>query len=155
MRALALRHGLLAAALLLALGVSNGEAAGSCTVSVSSIAFGSYDVFVPVPTDSTGTIVLTCNGGARDVAIALGRGQTGTFSGRKLTKAGDALSYNVFLDAARTTIWGDGSGATAMWIEANPPNNKDVSRTMFGRVPATQEVSAGSYTDTLTVTVNF
>jgi spore coat protein U-like protein len=38
-------------------------------------------------------------------------------------------------------------------IEANPPNNRDLPLTIFARVPAGQDVSAGSYSDSVTVVI--
>lgn len=154
MRAVRLGRSVVAVAALLLIGAARTDAA-SCNVSATSIAFGAYDVFTPAPSDSLGTVVLSCNGGAKNVAIEISPGQTGTFAARRLTRASDNLLYNVYVDAARTTVWGDGSSGSQVHIERNPPNNKDLSVTMFGRVPASQDVSAGSYSDTLTVTVNF
>ncbi len=67
----------------------------------------------------------------------------------------EGLNYNLYLDAARTTIWGDGTGGTQVYSNANPPNNTNVTVTIYGRIPASQDVSAGSYTNTVTATINF
>jgi len=65
------------------------------------------------------------------------------------------LNYNLYLDAARTTIWGDGTGGTQNFFVRNPTNNQDVSIPLYGRIPAGQSTSAGNYSNTLTVTINF
>jgi spore coat protein U-like protein len=128
--------------------------AAQCTVATTSVNFGSYNVFTPAPTDSTGTVVLDCNGGAHHVRITLGRGGASTFL-RYMEKASERLYYNLFKDAARIVIWGDGTGGADDQIVANPPNNMEYRLTIYGRLWALQDVSAGTYTDTVTVTVNY
>jgi spore coat protein U-like protein len=129
--------------------------AAQCTVSTSSVNFGTYDVFDTQPNDSTGTITLNCNGGARHVAITISRGSTPSYAARFMNRFFELLFYNLYQDASRTVIWGDGSGGSQMEIVADPPNNRDMPLTVFARIPAGQDVSAGSYSDTVTVTVQY
>jgi spore coat protein U-like protein len=67
----------------------------------------------------------------------------------------DRLFYNLYRDAARTTIWGDGTNGTQSYFIGNPANNQDISVAIFGRIPASQNVKVGAYTDTITVTLSF
>jgi len=127
----------------------------SCTISVTSIAFGSYSVFTTTADDSTGTITYTCNSTASNISIALNDGSSSTFSPRTMRKGSETLQYNLYRNAARTNIWGDGTGGTSLYTRANPPNNSSVSLTIYGRIPALQDVSAGSYTDTVSAVINF
>ena len=127
----------------------------SCTISVTSIAFGSYSVFTTTADDSTGTITYTCNSTASNISIALNDGSSSTFSPRTMRKGSEILQYNLYRNAARTNIWGDGTGGTSVYTRANPPNNSSVSLTIYGRIPALQDVSAGSYTDTVSAVINF
>jgi len=147
------RYGIAVLVLGCALGGSPAEAA-KCTISTTSIAFGSYNVFTSAPMDSTATLVFTCTG-AKNVSIAIGRGQSTTFLPRTLKKGAEDLHYNLFLDAARSTVWGDGTGGTGTYLAANPPNNADMTVTIYGRIPPSQDISAGSYGDTVTVTIDF
>jgi spore coat protein U-like protein len=68
----------------------------------------------------------------------------------------NALAYNLFREAARVTVWGDGSGGTQVVTvgDSGPPGNP-VTVTIFGRVPAGQWVAAGTYADTLVLTIEF
>jgi spore coat protein U-like protein len=131
------------------------QLAPSCTISVTSVAFGSYDVFNVSATDSTGTISYRCNSKATNISITLSRGSSSTFAPRTLTRGSETLTYNLFTNAARTTIWGDGTGGTSVYTNTNPPNNRAVNLTIYGRIPASQDVSSGNYTDTVAVTINF
>jgi spore coat protein U-like protein len=73
-----------------------------------------------------------------------------------MVSGADQLFYNLYLDAARTIIWGDGTGGTQSFFIGNPQgNNQDLSVPMFGRIPASQNVKVGAYTDTVTVTLSF
>ena len=143
------------AAVIGAFGDSTAEAAPTCTISATSVSFGSYDVFASSATDSTGTVTITCNGAARDVVVSLSTGASGAYNPRTMVRGGETLSYNLYRDAARTSIWGDGSGGTSTYTNANPPNNAAINITVYGRVPAGQDVSAGNYSDTVSAVINF
>jgi spore coat protein U-like protein len=67
----------------------------------------------------------------------------------------DALSYNLHRTAARSTIWGDSTGGTQKYTRASPPDDTNVVLTIYGRITALQDVSAGGYADTITAIVNF
>jgi spore coat protein U-like protein len=146
---------LVAAAAIAVLGGSRAEAAPTCTISTTSVNFGSYSVFAGSATDSTGTVTITCNGAAHDVVVSLSKGASPTFSPRTMMMGSEVLSYNLYRDAARTSIWGDGTAGTSTYTNANPPNNAAISITVYGRVPAGQDVSAGAYSDTVSAVINF
>jgi len=126
----------------------------SCTISVTSVNFGNYNVFNGTAVDSTGTITYRCNATAVNITITLSKGQSSTYNPRTMTKGGETLDYNLYTNAGRTSIWGDGTSGTSVYSRVNPPNN-DVNVTIYGRVPAAQDVSAGSYSDTVSATINF
>ncbi len=129
--------------------------AQACTVSATSVNFGSYNVFNGSDTDSTGTVTYRCNGSAHNITIGLTQGASASFNQRQMQKGAEALAYNLFLDAARSTIWGDGTSGTSVYSIGNPPNNTNVNLTVYGRVTAGQDVSAGTFSDTVTAVINF
>jgi len=129
--------------------------AQACTISATSVNFGSYNVFNGSHTDSTGTVTYRCNGSAHNITIGLTQGASASFNQRHMQKGSEALTYNLFIDASRTNIWGDGTGGTAVYSLGNPPNNTNVNLTVYGRVTAGQDVSAGSFSDTVTAVINF
>lgn len=61
------------------------------------------------------------------------------------------LSYNLYIDPTRLLVWGDGSGLTT--TVTNLALSAD--HTVYGRIPAQQNVTAGSYADLIVVTVTF
>jgi spore coat protein U-like protein len=134
---------------------SNAFAQASCTISTTSVNFGNYNVFGGSDTDSTGTITLNCNNLAHNISVTLGKGASSSYNPRTMKKGAESLNYNLFRDAARTSIWGDGSGGTSTYIDNNPPNSTNINLTVYGRVPAGQDVSAGGYSDTVAAVINF
>jgi spore coat protein U-like protein len=127
----------------------------SCTISATSVNFGNYNVFNGANLDSTGTITYRCNATAANITVALSKGASSTYNPRTMSKGAEWLSYNLYRNAARTNIWGDGTSGTAIYSRPNPPNNNDVNLTVYGRVPPGQDVSAGTFSDTVTAVINF
>jgi spore coat protein U-like protein len=134
-----------------------GGAGAACNVSATGVAFGSYDVFVPPPLDSTGTVTVTCDQAPpADIVVAIGpSGTSGAFIPRQMRSASspDRLNYNLFTDAGRSTVWGDGAAGTSTVFLKNVKKNRPVVTTIYGRIPAGQNVSVGTYSDSLTVTI--
>jgi spore coat protein U-like protein len=132
-----------------------GRAEAACTISTTAVSFGTYDVYNASATTSTGTITYRCAGSDHNISVTISTGSSGTFANRTLKKTSENLTYNLYRDAAFATVWGDGSGTTATYQINNPPNNTDVNLTVYGRVQALQDVSAGSYSDTVIATISF
>jgi spore coat protein U-like protein len=141
---------------LLCLLVWPAAAAAQCTVSATGVNFGAYDVFSSTARDSTGSITYRCLLPLA-VQITLSTGSAGSFSPRTLRKGAEPLNYNLYRDSGRSTVWGDGSSGTSIYSATVTALQVavDILVTVFGRIPAGQDVSAGSYTDTITVTINF
>jgi spore coat protein U-like protein len=133
-----------------------GRVEAACSLSSTSMVFGTYDVLVATPLDTTGSVVYRCTQRDHNIMITLDRGGAASFATRRMVKGSDQLLYNIYLDAARTVIWGDGSGGTQAFFARNPQgNNQDLTVPIFGRVPARQDLGVGAYTDTIIVTLNF
>lgn len=130
-----------------------------CTMNVTPIGFGNYDVFPSAPLDAVGTITVSCSGNVRRATVTLSVSSTsGTFDPRRMRRSAgiDRLDYNVYTDVARTTIFGDGTGATSLIRPRRPPGPRvpwSANITMYGRIPPGQNVSVGAYSDILTATV--
>lgn len=134
----------------------------SCTVSATDTAFGNYGPFDTSPVDATGTVSVRCElllglSALVDYHIYLSTGLGGGYSPRRMYKGTDTLNYNLYTDSARTTIWGDGSGSTSYVEDSYLIQLTPVTRnyTVYGRLPAEQNVAPGLYTDVITVTVEY
>lgn len=129
-----------------------------CSVSTSPATFGSYDVFSSSPLDAEGSITISCNESPQATVVVSieASPNSGSFDPRmmKLTTGSDMLEYNFYTDTSRTQIWGDGSGSTFM--QTNRVHKKRPwTQPVYGRVPPLQDASAGSYSDTVTVTIDW
>jgi spore coat protein U domain-containing protein, fimbrial subunit CupE1/2/3/6 len=128
----------------------------ACSLTSTSMVFGTYDVLVTTPLDTTGSLIYRCSQRDHNIQITLDRGGAQSFETRRMVNGTEQLLYNLYLDAARTIIWGDGSGGTQVLFIGNPQsNNQDLSVPIFGRIPARQDRGIGTYTDTIIVTLNF
>ena len=148
----ALVRGLIvAAAIMVAFGDSSAFAqAPSCTISVTSVAFGTYNVFTTTADDSTGTITYRCNSRRTNISIALSDGSSSTFSPRTLTKGRRSPQLQPVPECrAHATSGATEQAERRSTRRANPPNNSNVNLTIYGRIPALQDVSAGNYSDTV------
>jgi spore coat protein U-like protein len=134
---------------------ANAKAANCSWRSVTGVSFGIYNVFSTSPLDSTGTLTYRCSGGTGNVTIDLDRGNSTSFDPRFMLRTTEHLNYNLYLDASRAVIWGDATSGTTNYAIVDPPNGSNVSVTIYGRVPAGQDVTVGSYTDTIIATISF
>jgi len=129
--------------------------AKNCSITTTAVAFGSYDPIVAnasTPLDGTGSVVVTCTKGS-GTRIDLGLGSNATGSVRKMLGGTDLLTYELYTDTGRSTVWGSGAGAGQTIAAA--PNKNPRTFTVYGRVPAGQDVGAASYADTVVATINF
>lgn len=131
----------------------------SCRVTSTPVSFGSYDVFAASPLDGVGTINLSCSNPERkplQVEVSVSSGQSGAFNPRQMQRLGgaDRLNYYLFLDASKTTVWGDGTGGSSTF-SSDIQRNPDLTAVVYGRIPAKQDIAAGSYGDALLVTVTW
>ncbi len=134
----------------------------SCGVSVGTMSFGTYDPQSLSPHDGVGTVTVTCTvlllGGNVSYEIDIDQGSSSSFDPRTMESGANTMNYNLFADASRTQIWGDGGSGTVTVSDGYSfLIGLAVIRnyTIYGRIPASQITPAGSYSDTLTVTVTF
>jgi spore coat protein U-like protein len=136
-------------------------AALGCSLQSPGLVFGAYNPLSPVPVDSASGITVTCTGipGTSLVyTLRLGPGGSGSFSERRLRSASQwVLTYNLYTNAARTLVWGDGNGGSQVVSEALTLSASSASRVhpVHGRLFARQNVPPGTYVDTLVLTVDF
>jgi spore coat protein U-like protein len=137
------------------LGVS-ATVAANCTISTTALDFGSIDTLSASPVTGTGGISVTCTSGTGWTAAAdAGTGTGASYAGRQMTSgAGDVLGYNLFTTGAYAVVWGDGTSSSATVGDTGSGSAQSV--TIYGRIPAGQlTVPAGSYADTVAVTVTY
>ena len=130
----------------------------TCLIATLPMAFGVYDPVSGQPSDGTGTVTVTCTSGS-SATITLGQGSNAASGStdavplRRMTDgASNFLSYFLYQNTARTTVWGNTSGTSIAHTGTGLP----VAITIFGRIPASQNVPAALlYSDTVVATVTF
>ena len=158
------RHVVLLAAMGAAMMPLVADAAVSCSATATGPAFGVYNPLNATPTYANSTVQVTCtllSGGATTVNMvsSYSAGASGSYALRRMLAGANTLNYNLFYDAAYTQIRGDGTGgsqtggATLNLTPGNP--TQTASGTIYGRITAGQDVAAGSYADTIVVTITY
>lgn len=159
-----MRGGVRCLLLLPALLVLSEQAYGvaSCSVSASPLNFGSYSPFSASPHDAVGNVRVSCSLiGLVSVnvsyTIQLSTGSSGSFFPRELGAGSQTLQYNLYTNSARTTVWGNASGGTAQVSDGYLLGLLTVTRDypVYALIPSGQNVPAGSYADTIVVTLNY
>jgi spore coat protein U-like protein len=128
----------------------------NCTVSTAAVEFGNVDVTSGQAAQGTGSVIVTCtNGTAWSAAADAGAGTGADLTVRKLANGANLLNYALFIDPARTQVWGDGAeGATSLFSGTGTGSAQ--AKTVYGLIAAGQtDAPAGSYADTVQVTVSY
>ena len=135
----------------LALALAAQSAAAVCLIGATGVAFGPYDPRSASTTDGVGTLTFT--GCTAAYTIALSSGSSNSYALRKMAAGPYNLNYNLYTDIGRTIVWGDGTGGTSVRSISGAPDG--AAYPVYGRIPAAQNLGAGSYSDQVIVTVTF
>jgi len=126
----------------------------NCLVSATNLNFGSAGV-LNTNVDGTNAVSITCtNGTPWSASLNAGSGSGGTVNLRRMTGPGGAtIAYTIYLNAARSQVWGDGSSGTLTLAGTGTGNAQ--SQTGYGRVPPQATPAPATYTDTVVVTLTY
>jgi spore coat protein U-like protein len=127
----------------------------NCNISATNVSFGVYSLISGSPTNFSGSLTLTCTAGSGTGAytIALSTGaDSGNYAGRNMTSGGNHLPYQLYMNAAHTQIWGNGTGGSVVFTGSDqvPKNGGTSNITVYGQIAAHQNVPLGSYVDSAT-----
>ena len=133
----------------------------NCTITATGISFTYDPVFTNATTaaTTTGTVTIACTKGSGP-SIGLNAGSNpGAVAGvtRAMANGANRLGYELFQPAAAPgngAVWTDIGGANALNAGVSP-SKAGRSFTVQAQIPAGQDVAVGSYSDTVTATVNF
>jgi len=125
--------------------------ASNCVMTAGSVAFGAYDPLVThaaANLDQTGSVSVAC---VKGTVANVGLGAGSNFSGsRRMSNGTDFLAYELYTTAGRTTVWD-----TTNRVNYTAASKASTNLTIYGRVPSNQDVSAGSFTDTVVAQAEF
>jgi spore coat protein U-like protein len=155
----------ISAGFLLLAQIPNAQAAVTftCTVSATGIAFGNYNPLSSTGDSAVGSWTVICNAignGSATVAgtLTLSTGFSGSYTARAMKFGTNALRYNIYLTPSYTQIIGDGTAGTFAPSDSGTVTagqTYQVTGNMYGYMPPLQNVAAGSYTDSIVVTVTY
>jgi len=134
----------------------SANVASNCLVTAQPLDFADYDGSAPV--EGSADLSVRCSNGTL-YTISLGKGDNGSIAKRQLKSGSNLLEYNLYTEAARSTIWGetlgvDTVGGKGKGMSTNQANKHTVYGTIFNTV-ANQDVPTGLYTDSVAVTVAY
>ena len=131
----------------------SATAVADCSVTAGNLAFGNYR---GAQLDQQATISIACTSVAPTspyVTFGLGANADGTQ--RRMANGTARLNYNLYSDSGRTAAL---AADTQLPITNAAPGTNNAyagSVTVYGRIPANQDVVAGSYSDTVVVTLTY
>jgi len=133
----------------------------ACSASTTGVAFGNYDPSTALPTKTVGNVRVACSVALVSVLtqinIRLSTGISGSYTPRKLASGVNTLDYNLYTDLLNTSVWGDGTGGTGI-VTHNvliAVLGTVIDSPVYGTIAAGQYVPVGSYSDSITVTVEY
>ena len=132
-----------------------------CAAGASGQAFGTYNPFSPVPTMSSATLTISCQATVSALVsytIALTAGGSGSVAARSLTNGGARLPYQLYRDAGRAQVWGDGTAGSfgvndGYLLSVVAPVVR--AYTAYGAIPPGSQVLPGAYSDTVTILLTY
>ena len=133
----------------------------NCTVSAATLSFGNYDPLVThaaTDLDVSQALSIKCTKGTAATSIDLDNGSNYS-GGRRMKTGSNYLSYELYKNSGRTSVWSTGA-TNGVVPDTSTSKNSDLTvggaaLTVYGRVPQNQDVSSGSYSDTVVITINF
>jgi spore coat protein U-like protein len=134
---------------------TNASVAAQCNVSAANLSFGTVD---PVSSQVDATTALTVNctkNSAYTVGLDAGVTAGATIAQRLMANGADTMQYNLYTNAARSSIWGNTVGS---WVSGNGAGlGIAQTLTVYGRVASGQtNLAVGNYQEnTITVTVTY
>src|SRR4051794_33671627 len=123
----------------------------ACNVAATALNFGAYTNAL---INATSTISITCTSTTTyTVGLNAGTATGATVTNRSMTgPSGALLGYKLFSNSGRTTNWGNTVGTDTV---AGTGSGVLQSLTVYGQLPANQNVLPGGYSDTITVTITY
>jgi spore coat protein U-like protein len=130
--------------------------AANCSASATGVAFATYTPLTIATSTATITISCTLVTAPAPATITLSAGASNSFAARTMVLGGNTLTYNLYVDAAHTQIWGDGTGGSVTdTVNLTPGLFPTTNVTVYGLMPSQDPAPGVGYTDNITVTVSY
>ena len=135
------------------------KVAQTCTVTGNTLDFGTYDPLATSNLNASTSVSVQCTKNTNaSVQMQEGAhkasGSVCTAPARQMDDGtGAILAYALYSDSGRASVWGCDTTNDVDFTAASSTTPKVLN--VYGTVPKAQDVQAGDYTDTVSVTVSF
>lgn len=86
------------------------------------------------------------------VALNQGAAPGATIATRQMRRSGASIFYQLYTDMGRTTVWGDGTTGV---VVGDTGDGTSRALRVYGKVPVQATPAAGTYTDSVVITVTY
>lgn len=125
-----------------------------CTVSASTLDFGTPAGVLNASINiAPQPIAVTCASGTPyNIGLDGGLNSGNNINARKMILGANSVAYQLYRNAGRTQVWGNTVGTNTV---AGTGTGTAQNLTVYGQVPAQTTPPAGTYTDTVVVSVTY
>ncbi|MES2683205.1 MAG: spore coat U domain-containing protein [Pseudomonadota bacterium] len=145
-------------ALLGLLAMPRAASAGTCSFTPSGGTLANFGTYFALSgdVDRQGNLSFTCLPTGLELFVSytlqISAGLSTNQLERRMYMGASSLRYNLFKDAARTQVFGDGNAGTGI-VAATCATLCTVP--VYGRLYGAQSGTAGGYSDSVTISINF
>jgi len=125
------------------------EIVANCVLNGGTLNFGTYTSSAGADTEGQGSFNYQCTNGT-EITLSLGPGTGGGEGIRQMASGDQRLTYELFQDPGRTTVWGENDDALV--VPSTSSSSTPVP--VYGLIEAGQDSGAGTYSDTVLITLN-
>jgi spore coat protein U-like protein len=130
--------------------LAQGPPGNTCDITTNPMTFPAYDPSMPYDTSAVGTINITCNLPQRLVISLI---TNDACTQRYLRFGLNRLAYNLYQNAGYSIVWGSLNPVCGQVLTTTVVFRDQFS--VYGVLPRAQNVRAGTYSDVVTIQVNF
>lgn len=123
----------------------------TCSITATALDFGTPSGLLNVNTDASTTLKATCTSGL-PYQIGLDNGVNAVGTTRQMMAGTDSVKYDLYTNTTRSNRWGN-----TLNVDTLNATGSGSAQTLnvYGRVPVQSTPAAGSYSDTVTVSVYY
>lgn len=131
----------------------SADVVNKCEVNASPLDFGTNPGLLTTAVSANAALSVQCSvGTAYNVGLNAGLNGAGNINARKMVLGSNSVGYQLYRNLARTQIWGNTTNADTV---AGTGTGNTQSLTVYGSVPPQTTPPAGTYNDTVIVTVTY